>query len=95
MYLHIGQATVLKASDIVGFFDLDTATIKKTTRDFLGATEKTLHVFSVAPDLPKSFIVCSVDRSYKVYLTPLNTSTILKRLSEFRDTGIKIKNMEG
>ena len=35
MYLHLGQDTILRTKEILGIFDLDTATLSKHTRDFL------------------------------------------------------------
>ena len=35
MYLHIGNGKSLKLEDIVGIFDLDTATVSKITKKFI------------------------------------------------------------
>ena len=40
MYLHLGQDTVIKTDEVVGIFDLDTATISKYTREYLAQAEK-------------------------------------------------------
>ena len=40
MFIHLGQDTVVKKEDIIGIFDLDTATVSKRTRDFLSKAEK-------------------------------------------------------
>ena len=40
MYLHLGQDTVVKMSEVVGIFDLETSTISKITREFLAKAEK-------------------------------------------------------
>ena len=32
MYLHLGQDTVIKMDEIVGIFDLETATVSKISR---------------------------------------------------------------
>lgn len=79
MYLHLGQSTLVKTKDIIGIFDLDTATVAKTTRDFLGKAEKEGRVINVTFELPKSFIVCNEDNEIKVYISQLSSTTLLKR----------------
>ena len=36
MYLHLGQDTVVKMSEVVGIFDLETSTISKSNQCFNG-----------------------------------------------------------
>lgn len=75
MYLNIGEDFVLKTEDIIGIFDLDKTTVNKATRDFLAKAQKENRVILTSYDLPKSFIIAKE----KIYLSPLNTSTLLKR----------------
>ncbi len=75
MYLNIGEDFVLKKEDITGIFDLDKTTVNKATRDFLAKAQKENRVILTSYDLPKSFIIAKE----KIYLSPLNTSTLLKR----------------
>lgn len=79
MYLHLGQETVVLTKDIIGIFDLDTATISKQTRDFLTKAEKSGNVFNVSYELPKSFIVSKGKEKEKVYISQLSSQTLLKR----------------
>ena len=76
MYLHIGEDVLVKDSEIIGIFDMDTSTVNKATRDFLSKAEKEKRVVYVNYELPKSFVVC---RDKKIYVCPLNTATLLKR----------------
>ena len=75
MYLNIGEDFVLKTEDITGIFDLDKTTVNKATRDFLAKAQKENRVILTSYYLPKSFIIAKE----KIYLSPLNTSTLLKR----------------
>ena len=75
MYLNIGEDFVLKTEDITGIFDLDKTTVNKATRDFLAKAQKENRVILTSYDLPKRFIIAKE----KIYLSPLNTSTLLKR----------------
>lgn len=75
MYINIGEDFVLKTENITGIFDMDKTTVNKATRDFLAKAQKENRVVLTSYDLPKSFIVAKD----KIYISPLNTSTLLKR----------------
>lgn len=75
MYLHIGEDTVIRDRDIIGIFDMDTSTVNKATRDYLKKAEQEKRVAYVNYDLPKCFVV--TDK--KVFISPINTSTLSKR----------------
>ena len=79
MYLHLGEKTVIRTDDIIGIFDLDTSTISKNTRDFLSQSEKDGKVINVSFELPKSFILCREQESYRVYISQISSQTLLKR----------------
>lgn len=79
MYIHLGQDTVVKKSDIIGIFDLDTATVSKRTRDYLAKAEKAGRVVNVSTELPKSFIVCTREDGQIIYISQISTATLLKR----------------
>lgn len=76
MYIYLGGNTVISSNEILGIFDMDTSTVNKATRDYLSNIEKNKKVIYVNYELPKSFIVCKD----KIYICPLNTSTLLKRV---------------
>ena len=56
MYLHLGQDTVVKMSEVVGIFDLETSTISKITREFLAKAEKSGKVINVSMEMPKTCV---------------------------------------
>ena len=76
MYIYLGGNTVISSNEILGIFDMDTSTVNKATRAYLSNSEKNKKVIYVNYELPKSFIVCKD----KIYICPLNTSTLLKRV---------------
>ena len=75
MYLHLGQDTVITTETVIGIFDMDTSTVNKATRDYLKKAEQEKRVVYVNYDLPKCFVV--TDK--KVFISPINTSTLSKR----------------
>lgn len=81
MYLHLGEKKVVKKRDIVGIFDMDTATVMKSSRIFLNLAEKNGIAETLSYELPKSFIVCNKKNSdgKKVYISQITPATLLKR----------------
>jgi len=79
MYLHLGAETVVRTDSIIAVCDLDNASSSHITREALRAAEKAGKVVNVADDLPKSFVVCREDGKTRIYLSQLNTATLLKR----------------
>ena len=85
MFLHLGKDTVINDEDIIGIFDLDTATISRHTRKYLNVAEKNKETITVSYDLPKSFVVCATPKSKmkKIYISQISSVTLLKRSSNF------------
>jgi hydrogenase maturation factor HypF (carbamoyltransferase family) len=75
MYLHIGNNKVVRDTDIVGIFDLDSSTVSVNTRSFLKNAQNEKRVITLGYELPKSFIIL---KNNEVYLSPFNTSSIIK-----------------
>jgi len=57
MYLHIGNNKSLRIRDIIGIFDLDSASVAGIGKDFLRRKEKAGLVEYATEELPKSFIL--------------------------------------
>ena len=86
MYLHLGQDTVVKMSEVVGIFDLETSTISKITREFLAKAEKSGKVMNVSMEMPKTFILCKDHKENTiVYISQISSSTLLKRTKDMND----------
>ncbi len=81
MYLNIGQDTVIRDKNILGIFDLDNTTVSKSTREYINTASKNGECITVSiEELPKSFIVVAENDKKEIYISPLNTSTIFKRI---------------
>lgn len=80
MYLHLGQDVIVPLKNILGIFDMDTATLSKHTRAMIAKLEKNKKVIPIFEDLPKSFILCTDEKNGTVlYISQISTSTLLKR----------------
>ena len=81
MYLNIGQDTIITDKNILGIFDLDNTTVSKSTREYINTASKNGECITVSiEELPKSFIVVAENDKKEIYISPLNTSTIFKRI---------------
>ena len=79
MYLHIGNGESIRTEDIIGIFDLDSATVSKTTKSYISKKEKEGLVEYTDTDLPRSFIISHENRGDVV------------RLSRTSPIGLKIR----
>ena len=79
MYLHLGGDTVVLIRSILAICDLDNASYSRHTRDYLRRAEQEGRVVNAAEDLPKSFVVAGKDGRETVYLSQLNSATLLRR----------------
>lgn len=79
MYLHIGNGVSIKKENIIGIFDLDTATVSKTTKKFISENEKKGSVEYTDFDLPRSFIVCNEKDGFKIRLSRISTAGLSQR----------------
>ena len=82
MYLSLGADMAVRASSIVGIFDLDNTTCSKHTRAFLKKAEAEGQVVAAGEELPKSFVLTREFGMTRVYLSQFNAPTLEKRLSE-------------
>jgi extracellular matrix regulatory protein B len=80
MFLHLGGDFSLPTKSVVGIFDLESSTISKATRDFLRISEEEGFVFAISEDLPKSFVIAEIEKKSRVFLSPISSVTLKKRI---------------
>ncbi len=80
MYLHIGNGKSVRKKDIIGIFDLDTATVSKITKDFISKSQKNGELTYFDSDLPRAFILLSEHGKKKVRLSRISTAGLKIRL---------------
>lgn len=85
MYLHIGNKKSVKKKDIIGIFDLDTATVTKTGKDFINRLQRSGAVEYDDDDLPRSFVLVVEDGKSKVRLSRISSKGLLARVNEETD----------
>ena len=77
--INIGGTTVLYKEDILGVFDLDTATTRTDTKRYLASMEQKKRVVTVGTDIPKSFVVTVKGRAERLYITQLSSASLFSR----------------
>ena len=82
MYLHIGNGKSVKKKDVIGIFDLDTATITKTGQDFVNRYERAGKVEYDDDDLPRSFVLVEEENEYKIKLSRISSKGLKARSTE-------------
>ena len=73
MYLNIGNGVSIKDKDIIGVFDLDTATVSGVTKRFINEKQKKGLVEYTDKDLPRSFVVTERDGKCEIKLSRIST----------------------
>ena len=85
MYLHIGNGKIIKTEDIIGIFDLDTATVSRDTKKYINKKEKMGKVEYTDYDLPRSFILLDKNGSDEIKLSRISSVGLIQRI----ESGIK------
>ena len=79
MYLHIGNGKSVKSRDVIGIFDLDTATVSSQTKKFINKMQKEKKVEYKDSDLPRAFILIKEKGEVKVRLSRISTTGLKSR----------------
>lgn len=85
MILHIGEDKVVFVKDILAIMDIEKTTTSNNTREFLKSCEEKGMVETVGSDIPKSFIVTMRSGKQKIYLSPISSVTLNKRILKDTD----------
>ena len=83
MHLHIGNGKSIRQRDIIGIFDLDTATVSSHTKKFVNQMEKEGLVKYEDSDLPRSFILIENEKGaaspFSLYLSRISPAGLRDR----------------
>ena len=79
-YLQLEKGESIDKNEIIGIFDLDSASISSSTDGLFRRKEEEHGVVNLSNDLPKSFILCEGIYSDTVYISGISTEIIKKRI---------------
>ncbi len=85
MYLHLGQDTVVRTSDVIAIFDMENTSVAKSTKSYLSQAQKKGYVVNVTLEMPKTFVVCEIDGKTVVYISQISSATLKKRTGFIED----------
>lgn len=91
MYLHIGNDKLVRGKEILGIFDLDTASVSPTTKKFLAQAEREKRTKTAKNELPKAFVV-TTDGS--VVFSQISSGNLVGRLTKTRSAGTPFSEMD-
>ena len=77
MFLHAGNNKNLRLKEIIGIFDMDTATVSLDTKAFLKKADRMGQTEALFEEVPKSFLLTE---DGKVYFSQISTQSLLGRL---------------
>lgn len=90
MYLHIGNGVTLRKREIIGIFDLDTATVSAVTKKYINKNEREGNILYGDSDLPRAFVLheekSDSGKKYKIKLSRISASG-LKQRAESNEIG--------
>ncbi len=86
MYLHIGNGITVRKKEIIGIFDLDTATVSSVTKKYISNNEKNGNIIYGDTDLPRAFVLHESDekdgKRYKIKLSRISSTGLKLRAEE-------------
>lgn len=75
MFIHLGGEKIIRASELIGIFDLSIEKTSKVTKQFTSYAVKEKKVEIIGEEECKSLVV-TLD---KIYYSPISSSTLKKR----------------
>ena len=85
MYLHIGNGKSIKKRNLIGIFDLDTATVSGITKKFINANQQKGKVEYADSDLPRSFVLSDGEEGVRIRLSRISTVGLRQRAESGSD----------
>ncbi|MDD3840072.1 MAG: DUF370 domain-containing protein [Clostridia bacterium] len=85
MFIHIGGDTAIRVKDIIGIFDINCKDISNSTKEFLNITKEEGFVRKITDFKTKSFILTEHNENIVVYMSPISSVTLLKRVGFIED----------
>ena len=83
------RSQTVKKKEIIGIFDMDTATVSTISKQYLSKKQKENKVTYEGDDIPRSFLVLTGKKGERVYLSKISSSGLKLRLdsaiSSFED----------
>ncbi len=90
--MHLGNSETVRDRDIIGIFDIEAATLAKSSRDFIRKMQNEMKTVSIAKDLPSAFVLTEEEFTDRIYITSLSAKVLSARtdIREEKNNGRKL-----
>lgn len=79
MFLHLSNNESVRKRDVVGIFNLETASVQTDTKNFLKQSQKDMRTVTLGRDIPEAFVLCDDEYAETVYFTCVSSETLRRR----------------
>jgi hypothetical protein len=94
MEVHLGGDVVIPMKDVIAIFDLETSEDSQINKEFLEVVKEEGFVRVLSEDAPKTFVLTESNNKIKIYLSPISSSTLLKRTGFIQNISFSKKLLE-
>jgi hypothetical protein len=86
MFLHLGKSESVPEKEVIGIFDIETATVSADTKVFLSKLQEDKRVVNLCDDLPKCFVLTDNELCESLYITQISALSLKKRAENDKDS---------
>ncbi len=79
-YLQLEKGESIGVAEIIGIFDIDSASQSTATKAFFRRKEDEMGVVSLSNDLPRSFLLSDGEFADTIFVSGLSSDSIIRRL---------------
>lgn len=95
MILHLGGDSVVSVEDVIAIIDMETIEQVRTNKEFIKIAEEEGIIKYISNDPPKSFILTEINKKTVMYMSPISSTTLLKRSSFIEDISLDREKKQG
>lgn len=88
MYLQLGPEISVRTEEIIGVFSINTAFCCEDSSEFLKISDEEGFVYDLCDDIKKSVVIAEINKNSKIFLSPISSSTLIKRIYELENSSI-------
>ncbi len=82
MFVNLENEISIKKKEIIGIFDLDTASVSPVTKDFLKKAGRDMKIVYASKRVPESFVLADNGFTENLYMSSFSVDTVLGRVKK-------------
>lgn len=79
MFVNLENEISIKKTEIIGIFNMDTATVSPVTKDFVKRANTDMKIVYASKRVPESFVLTHNGYGENVYMSSFSVDTVLGR----------------